>query len=348
MRHGLIKWDPALLSEGQVRQRQGAVRAALRAAGLDALLVYTNHVRSGAVTWMTGFTPYWSDGLVLVPADGPALFATALSKRVSGWIVANNPTCQVLNSPRPGELVGARLAELGSARLGVVELDRLPSGLIDEMSTAWRGELSDASALFAGLRATPDAAETALVARTDAMARAAFAALPQVRHTSGDVSEAAELSVRLAGAEEVYVAIAPDLATGGLLASRKGDVALGEYLALRLSLAFHGVWVRRTETLARSGGDAQLDAARDWADVVVGQVRAGPGLAAGIAALPVVDGFTLDGWFLEAPVGTRPLQIVAEGGRDPVQDHAYGVLTLNLRRGDLRLVFSRPIRGAQS
>lgn len=346
MRHGLIRWDPALLSEGQVRQRQDAARAALRAAGLDALLVYTNHVRSGAVTWLTGFTPYWSDGLVLVPAEGPALFATALSKRVSGWIVANNPTCDVLNSPRPGELVGARLAELGCARLGVVELDRLPSGLIDEMSTAWRGALSDASALFAGLRAVPDAAETALVARTDAMARAAFAALPQVRRTSGDVSEAAELSVRLAGAEEVYVAIAPDLATSSLLASHKGDAELGPYLALRLSLAFHGVWIRRTETLARSGDDAMLDAARDWADAVAGQVRAAPGLAADIAALPLPAGFALHDWFVEAPIGTRPLQIVAEGGRDPVQGHAYGVLTLTLRRGDLPVVFTRPVRGA--
>ena len=342
MRHGLINWDPALLSEGQVHQRQDRARAAMRAAGLDGLLVYTNHVRSGAVTWLTGFTPYWSDGLVLVPVDGPALFATALSKRVSGWIVANNPTCAVLNSPRPGELVGARLAELGSKRLGVVELDRLPSGLIDEMTPVWTGELHDASALFAALRAVPDAAETALVARADAMARAAFAALPRMRRTSGDVSEAVELSVRLAGAEECYVATAPDLASGGLLGSHRGDVALGDTLALRLSLAFHGVWIRRTETLARAGQDAALDAVRDWADGVASRLRAGPGLAAAIAALDLPSGFTLQGWFLEAPVGTRPLQIVAED-RDPAQDHAYGVLTLTLNRGALPVIFTRPI-----
>ena len=36
---------------------------------MDAFVVYTNNVRPSAVTWLTGFTPYWSDALLLVQQD---------------------------------------------------------------------------------------------------------------------------------------------------------------------------------------------------------------------------------------------------------------------------------------
>ena len=45
MRHGLIQWRDENLSQAEVQTRQDHICAALRAAGLDALLLYTNHIR---------------------------------------------------------------------------------------------------------------------------------------------------------------------------------------------------------------------------------------------------------------------------------------------------------------
>ena len=94
MRRGLMQWDPQELPIGAL---EGAHRAA---AGGDAgraprcVFIYTNHVRPGAVTHLTGFTPYWSEGLLLVPATGPLVFATALSNRVADWIRSTNPSAR--------------------------------------------------------------------------------------------------------------------------------------------------------------------------------------------------------------------------------------------------------------
>ena len=97
-------------------------------AGLDGVLIYTNHVRSAGVTWVSGFTPYWSDGMVLVLREGLPIFLTALSKRVGEWVKSVAPTFEVAHSPFPGKLTGERLAKVNAKRLGVVELDRMPGG----------------------------------------------------------------------------------------------------------------------------------------------------------------------------------------------------------------------------
>src|SRR3712207_5770451 len=105
MRRGLMRWREDELSVEDVRCRQARLQAAMGEAGLDGVIVYTNHVRSAGVTYLTGFTPYWSDALLLVPRNGEPLFATALSKRVGEWIRSVNPTGEIANSPTPGRVL---------------------------------------------------------------------------------------------------------------------------------------------------------------------------------------------------------------------------------------------------
>src|ERR1700756_2030262 len=106
MRRGLMRWDADELPKGTLLDRIARLRAAMASAGLDAFLLYTNLVQPSAVTFLTGFTPYWSDGLLLVPKTGAPVFATALSKRVAGWIASTNPVSEIVNTPRPGAAVG--------------------------------------------------------------------------------------------------------------------------------------------------------------------------------------------------------------------------------------------------
>ena len=111
MRRGLMEWDPQELPVGVLEARIARLRAGMKSAGLDAFVIYTNLVRPSAVAHLTGFTPYWNEGLLLVPAAGRLVFATALSNRVADWIRSTNPVSEVVSTPRPGALLGERLAK---------------------------------------------------------------------------------------------------------------------------------------------------------------------------------------------------------------------------------------------
>src|SRR3954467_10315336 len=106
-----MQWNPQELPLAALETRIAALRAGMATPGLDAFLIYTNLVRPSGVTWLTGFTPYWSEGLLLVPMSGRLDFATALSNRVADWIRSTNPVSDVVSTPRPGVLLGERLAK---------------------------------------------------------------------------------------------------------------------------------------------------------------------------------------------------------------------------------------------
>src|SRR5260370_30208368 len=160
MRRGLMAWDDNELPQGLLMERIEGLRAVMMRGGLDSFVFYSNLVQPSAVTYPTGFTPYWSDGLLLVPKAGAPIFATALSKRVANWISPTNRLSKMVNTPKPGAAVGARLAADGCRRVGVLELDRLPGGLYDEIvGAAPSVELTDGSAAFASLRRRIDPTE---------------------------------------------------------------------------------------------------------------------------------------------------------------------------------------------
>ena len=159
------------------RSRRGSRGCAPRwRRRLDAFVLYTNLVRPSAVAWLTGFTPYWSDALLLVAATARPILATALSKRVADWIRTTDPV------ERDRQHAEARHADRRAARgdplirrVGVLELDALPAGLADDIAAAAPAvEWIDGSALFAGLRRQIDDAERKLIERADALAVAAL------------------------------------------------------------------------------------------------------------------------------------------------------------------------------
>jgi hypothetical protein len=349
MRRGLMQWREDELGEATVRARQTRTQAALRAAGLDALLVYTNHVRPAGVTWLTGFTPYWADALLLVPVVGECVFLTALSKRVGNWIRSVAPVMEVAHSLQPGRLAGQRLGAAGARRVGVVELDRLPGGLFEEIVAAGPVELVDATALFLALRGTPDAAELSLSAAADAMARDAFAAMVAdavwtERLTAGDVTAPLERAIRLAGAEECYVAVATDLTQGDRFARVDGRTPLGSAFAVRLSVAHNGVWIRRTRAFARDGAVAQRIAVLDgWFAALTARIGVERPIGPRIGALPLPFGASLARWSLEAPHGTFALRQVAGPGHEADHPLPFGNLAVSVAMGPITVPLAGPI-----
>jgi Creatinase/Prolidase N-terminal domain len=332
MRRGLMGWSAEELPVTTLEARLTRLRAGMAKAGMDAFIIYTNNTRPSAVAYVTGFTPYWSDALMLVPKTGAPVFATALSKRVSEWIRTTDPLSEIVNTPKPGTLMGERLAKDAAVKkVGILEYDTLPSGLADEMSAAAPAvEWTDGTALFAGLRREVDDSERGLLAKADAMAVAALREAETGKaKDAGTLAGLVEQSARLAGAEETYIAVAPDLGADWRLNRTSQPTPLSERFAVRASIAYKGCWVRRTRTFAKD--TAKADA---WFDGVVRSLEAGKPIAAQLAAkLKELPGATLTSWMAESCTGSYPLSSVASSrapAKDAPMDGQFLVLTVEL------------------
>jgi hypothetical protein len=351
MRRGLMGWDASELPVATLTARIERLREAMRRDGLDAFLIYTNFVRPSAVAFLTGFTPYWSDGVLLVRGSGEPLFATALSKRVAGWIMTTTPVAEVVNAPHPGTAAGERLAaDYVVKRVGVLELDALPAGLSDDIAAAAPGiALVDASATFADVRRHVDEAERRLLARADAIARASLNLVDIARAgDAGAVAGEMEKHARLAGAEEVQIAVAADLDADRRMVRATGAGRLADRFALRASVAYKGSWVRRVGTFARDVAGAEAGARADvWLASVAQSLAAGAPYAEQVAGqIARLGDATLVRWVAEACVGSYPLEVVASSqapGRAAPSPGTWCVLTIETNIGGVPWIGAAPI-----
>ena len=350
MRRGLMAWDENELPRRTLMERIDGLRAVMTRGGLDAFVFYTNLVQPSAVTYLTGFTPYWSDGLLLVPKSGAPVFATALSKRVANWISSTNPLSEIVNTPKPGAAVGQRLAADGCRRVGVLELDRLPGGLYDEIADAAPAiALVDGSTGFAALRRRIDGAERGLIARADALAVAALAHVaPDHAADAGAVAGLVEKQARLQGAEEAYIAVAPDLVADRRMIRVSGPLPLAERFALRASVAYKGSWVRRTRTFAKDAmGNRAVARADAWFEGFVTAIVAGQSIGAQLTAhIGKLPGAAVSAWMAESPTGSYPLQAFASSRapeRDGVADGGFMVLTIQLTIDEMPWLGAAPV-----
>src|SRR6266508_6576764 len=122
------------------------------------------------------------------------------------------PVGEIVSTPRPGAAHGARIAADSTVRrVGIVELDAFPSGPYEELAAAGV-DFVDATQVCAQARRGADSAERLLLGRADAIA---VAALDQVdagtAENAGSIAGLVEKHARLAGAEEAYIAVAPDV-----------------------------------------------------------------------------------------------------------------------------------------
>lgn len=307
MRRGLLAWDRAEVPAAALDARVEKCRAGMTGAGFDALLLYNNFPRPAAVSWLTQFVPYWSQGVLLLPKQGAPEYFVSLSKRVAGWVEETSHMGAVVSTPRLGADLAKRLD--GAKRIGVVELNRLPGGIARPLLDGLPGvKLADATAMFRAVRHPADEAERTLSRKAATLAQTslgdALAAGDYAR--SGALTAAIEGPARLAGAEEVLVELAPDLADSDALRRINGDVPLGPRYAVRLSLAYKGHWVR----IGYTHDDHTARVARWLADN-----------SAAVAG----DGIEVRHALYEACVGSAPLSAV-----DQLPEGAVGVVNLTL------------------
>jgi Xaa-Pro aminopeptidase len=298
MRRGLISWSRAELPEAVFAARAARLDKAMREAGLSALLVYSNNTRAAGASWVCGFVPYWSEGVMVLPRGADPVLVVALSKRVATWIAATSRVAQVISTPRIGAEIGKLVAAKCPGRVGVADLDGFPAGISADLAAAGVA-LEDATALFMAARQKADPAEVALAARAAAIAHDALATAKPGHEDAGEMIAAVEGRARANAAEECYVAVAPDLARARRFSRIEGSASLGESYAVRATVAYKGAWVRLARTVFRDEAKARLaDAAAEK-------------FAAAVARLPSPEGFAGMDWLVEGARVAQPLEPLA-------------------------------------
>jgi hypothetical protein len=329
-----MRWDKDELPKAVLLDRRARLKAAMERDRLDGFLIYTNLVRPSAVCWLTGFTPYWIDSLLLIAPDGSTILATALSKRVADWIRSTSCLDEIINTPRPGAAIGERLAKDNWKRVGVLELDALPAGHYDDVIAAAPAvELVAATEMFAGVRCFIDDTERRLIERADQIAVAALAQVDPNEATDASVlAGRIEKHARLNAAEEAYVSVAPDLDADRRLISASSSAPLGQRFAVRASVAYKGSWVRRTRSFGRDAKGAHAVTSADaWFARLLSWRSAnqplGISISAALAAeLRSVNYSVLKSWIAESCKGTYPLEVVASLGSGGKYAPAAGTL----------------------
>jgi len=293
MRRGLISRSAIELPDAVLDARVARTHAALREAQLDALLVYTNNTRPAGVSWLTGFVPYWSEALLVLLRDRPPVLVAALTYRVKSWIERTSRIAEIIHTPRIG-LDAAHLiaGTQAAAAVGIADLAGLADGIVADLRSGGPGlKLHDASSLFEALRGRADPAEIALAVQAATIAQRALA--QDLGESLLEIIAAVEKTARVLGAEEVYVAAAPDLAREPRLRRIEGDAKRGESFALRVSVAYKGTWVRLVRSFV---GGARRE-------------RAAAQFAAAVAQLPQARGFGgFSSWLVEGCRIAQPLE----------------------------------------
>jgi hypothetical protein len=310
MRRGLMAWDQAEVPKSALEQRLAVLRAVMKDEGFDALVLYTNIARGASVWWLTGFTPYWNEGLLHVPAQGEMVFATALSKRVAEWIESVMPAGQVVTTPKPAALISAGLVKDGAKRIGVLELDDFPAGHAKIiLETVPGAQLIDATSAFARVRSGSDAVERGLLVKADALARASCAAVELNTPDARAFMAPCETVARLGGAEECFALASTNLGASRAAVRTEAMGALGATFAARISLAYKGAWTRHARSFAR---DEKLQEAFDAAHARLMNFKPTDMLNLSAVLAKHFEGLgDLVDFTIEQPRGSYPLAAVA-------------------------------------
>jgi hypothetical protein len=310
MRRGLLAWSEQETPKAALEARVSRMQAAMKAQGVDALLAYTHFPRPAAVSYLTHFIPYWNQGLMVMGQTGLPSIVVALSNRVRGWALETCHVDDVVCSPQIGASAAKVVQGYGGTikKIGVVDVDRLPNGLANPFRAAFGGiELADATDLFTQARSPADGPEIALTRRAAAIADDAIdAARTGGFDRASALIGAVDGAARDNAAEEVAIAIVPDLSLDTDFRRIEGDAVLGLRYAIRATVAYKGFWIRRTASLARD------DAAPDsWADAAARLRTVAEDLGTG-ANLAKTMNAAFKHWSAVGPLGGHPLADLAD------------------------------------
>jgi len=259
LKRGYTAWDQALLPLDEFTERVRIVREAMRAAGLEALLVWSNQYDYADYTYLAGMP---GAGTLVLTHDGdPAVFTGGGGRelpfqRSLTWISQMSAA-----GPMPGRTLQAALAErnVAGGKIGVVGTDLLSAaalGNVQEGLSAYT--LTDFSEALRALRARKRPREVTTVRTALRIATDAAEAAIRVFSNGGSTTDAmveAEKTARVNKARDIRILAnvdSDDLRPfEGLSSARRTP------LLMWIGVDYHGYWADLAVTSGESGSEAQ-------------------------------------------------------------------------------------------
>lgn len=291
LKRGYASWDRAVLPEDEYALRVEAVRQALRADGLRALVVVNYSLLGVMVDYadMAYLSGMQAGGLLLVPLEAEPVYIgfgggrELAFTRTLTWLDR-----VVAGGGRAFELLGEELRARGitSGALGIVGAERLAAGVTRRLRDALGGfELRPYDARLKALRSHKRPREVLATRLTLGIVEDAAAAASAVFSAGGDNRAAfleAERVARARKARDVRILVNMG---GAELRPWEGRLA-GRHAPLRLWVAaqYQGYWAEAAVTIG--GGDAASRAVTAMMGAARAGVAAGDVAAAALAAVP--------------------------------------------------------------
>jgi hypothetical protein len=267
MRRGLISWSKKEMPEAVLKGRVQELQRSMVENNLDACLAYTSIAQPSAVNWLTHFTPYWSEALLVVLPEGSPILLASLTKRVHTWINEVSLMGEIRMAPKLGENTTSLLNEKlqKKAKVGVIGMNSLPGSVSSFLFNEKNGiEFVDFSETFSKIKLRSDLSEVGLVKRAEKIAKIAFDKLTNLYHSASTLASELELKARLEGAEEVIIRIAPDLSKNSIFCRLETELSLASTFSVELSLAYKGVWIRSVKNFADESALNEYKSAEKW------------------------------------------------------------------------------------
>ncbi len=262
--HGRASWDRNYFPSDEFEERVQGVQRAMRAEGLNGLLVAGNFLDYGNLAYLTGYLPWAGWSMAVLPAEGELTLVTGVGggrelpvARTRTWVP------DVRNLKNLTDALAALLADRGiSGRVGLVSLGSLGSRLEQRLQAGLTEfDAVPAGALMARQRAALRSRELTAVREAAEMARAAAEALGrahQKRQSNTAAAVEADYVARRQGALDVRVLVNQD-ETGELQPVEDQSDFRSDALVAYIAVNAMGYWADLGVTLS-TGPD--LDRAR--------------------------------------------------------------------------------------
>lgn len=245
MKRGLVSWEKSELPPEELAKRLAVVHAIARNRSVDAVVVYSDVWRSNDARYLSNYMPYWNRAFVVTPLDEKPILLCALSPRVYPWIKTVTVHETIIASPSPPATLFKLCAERGWKRVGVFDLDGLPTDLHAEL-IAGNVELVDIPR--SELRPMPSAVEVRMHAHAARMAREVLEQeLAKVgEQNDHELTGRLERVLRHAGAEDVVILVSdgqrPPIPAEGQ--------PVGPHTSVVVAIEYNGHWAKVTRNFA--------------------------------------------------------------------------------------------------
>ena len=243
--------DDGTADEAERSLRVGRVRAAMAAAGLDALLAFAPAWRRENVRYFTDAQVAGTASFVLLTAtdaDGVCAFSTHRGDLDSiagrGWVTDVHPL-----SARSASVLAERLRSARPARLGVAHCELLPELLRSQLVQALsRTEIVSATGLMDDVRLVKSDWEIARMRRAASVVDAGWAAFVDVLKPGlpeHGIVAAVEAAIKGLGAEDNFMLIASGGdEVRGMTAPTPRVLQAGDMVRTELTPQLDGYWLQ--------------------------------------------------------------------------------------------------------